>query len=401
MSAIGFLHKTLSNALPTMHTKRLAALCEAVKSSLMGAKVSITDLGRHVTGSAHTKHKIKRMDRLVGNEHIAYERESVYGVIASLLLKNIARPIILIDWSELCPNQEHHVLRAALAVGGRALTLFEMVYPRTLLGNRKVQIDFLNKLSSFLSENQIPIIVADAGFRVPFYQAVELKRWHWVGRIRNRDYISFINENRFFSALSLYSRANIKARFLGEIQWTQTKALGALLVLVKAVKKIRVHKTKLNTKSQSAHSKKQAKREAEPLLLVYSRSLSLLSAQKIVSVYQTRMQIEENFRDTKSDGLGVGVSNANRVTLQRRSILLLIAALTQFILWMTGQQIKESEIEKRFRVNSRSKTPSYSVIFLARQLYKLGIIILDFMSLEKCNATLDRVKNYQDSVLLT
>ena len=112
------------------------------------------------------------------------------------------------------------------------------------------------------------------------------------------------------------------------------------------------------------------------------------------------MQIEENFRDTKSDDLGVGVSKLNRVTLQRRSILLMIAALTQFILWLTGQQIKESEIEKRFRVNSRSKAPSYSVIFLARQLYKLGIIILDFMSLERCYTTLIRVKNYQESVLL-
>ena len=215
MSAIEFLHKTLSSALPNMHTKRLAALCDAVKSSLMGAKISITDLGRHITGNAYTKHKIKRMDRLVGNGHIAYERESVYGVIASLLLKNITRPIILIDWSELCPNQEHHVLRAALPVGGRALTLFEMVYPRSLLGNRKVQIDFLNKLNSFLSENQTPIIVADAGFRVPFYQAVDLKKWHWVGRIRNRDYISFNDDNRFFSALSLYSKRFFWGKYSG------------------------------------------------------------------------------------------------------------------------------------------------------------------------------------------
>jgi Transposase DDE domain len=398
MSAIEFLHITLSKAVPAMHAKRVVVLCEAVKSTLVGARVCITELGRHLVSGAHIKHNIKRMDRLIGNAHMASERESVYGVIASLLLKNIARPIILIDWSELCPDQAQHVLRASLPVGGRALTLFEQVYPRRQLGNRQVQINFLNKLGEFLSENQKPIIVADAGFRVPFYQVVDQKGWHWVGRIRNRDYISFAGENCFFSAISLYAKAKYKALYLGGIHWTQSKMLNALLVLVKPKKKCRVRKTKMNIKSQSAQSKKQSRREAEPLLLVYSCSLKSLSADQVVSIYKTRMQIEENFRDTKSENFGVGICKMNRINIQRRGVLLMIAALAQFVLWMTGQEIKGSHLEKQFRVNSRSKKTSYSVVFLARQFYKLGIIVFDFMSLKKCFHTLGLVKTYQDSV---
>jgi hypothetical protein len=35
----------------------------------------------------------------------------------------------------------------------------------------------------------MPIIVADAGFRVPFYRAVERHGWRWVGRVRGRDLV--------------------------------------------------------------------------------------------------------------------------------------------------------------------------------------------------------------------
>jgi hypothetical protein len=143
----------------------------------------------------------------------------------------------------------------------------------------------------------------------------------------------------------------------------------ASAVLIKTPKKDREKKTRLHKKSTSSHSKKQARRESEPWLLVCSRSLSGSTAKRIVSLYKTRMQIEENFRDTKNTDYGLGVCKLSRVSIARRSILLLIAALAQYLLWLAGNLLRGSSIEKKFRVNSKSKRESYSCIFLARQLF--------------------------------
>lgn len=48
------------------------------------------------------------------------------------------------------------------------------------------------------------------------------------------------------------------------------------------------------------------------------------------------MQIEENFRDTKSVAYGLGIARENRTTLTRASNLLLIAALATLVLWANG-----------------------------------------------------------------
>ena len=398
MSAFELLHIQLSNALPNMHLTRLTALCTAVVAGLSGAQMCITELGRFLTSSTHIKHNIKRMDRLMGNAHLYRERQTIYGAMARAILKNIAKPIITIDWSDLCPNQQFHVIRASLPVGGRALTIFEIVYPREKLGNRQVQHDFLNSLQAFLTPDQTPIIVADSGFRVPFFRHVESLGWHWVGRIRNRDYVCFSQENGYISAKSLYAQATAEASHLGAVSWTQTGQLAALLALIKTPKKFRELKTKQNQKSQAGHSKKQALREDEPWLLVFSNSLQDHSAQQIIKIYSTRMQIEENFRDTKSQHYGLGICQLNRIGLLRRSNLLLIAALTQWLLWLTGSLLHEGVMEKQFRVNSSSKRKPYSSVFLARQLLKLGLLLPDFLSPARFIDAMEKIHGYQNKV---
>ncbi|NKN34729.1 IS4 family transposase, partial [Marichromatium bheemlicum] len=78
----------------------------------------------------------------------------------------------MIDWSDLKRDQSLHLLRAALPVGGRSLTLYEEVHPQSKVNTRVVQSRFLQRLASLLPPGVEPIIVADAGFRVPFYRVV-------------------------------------------------------------------------------------------------------------------------------------------------------------------------------------------------------------------------------------
>ncbi|WP_367607670.1 hypothetical protein [Legionella sp. W05-934-2] len=58
------LHGILSKALPHIHIKRIKALVNAVNSLLHGKKLSLTQLGRTMRGSAKERHCIRKMDRL-------------------------------------------------------------------------------------------------------------------------------------------------------------------------------------------------------------------------------------------------------------------------------------------------------------------------------------------------
>jgi len=400
MQPIALLHKRLQKAVPSIHLTRLNSLMAAVGAVLCGAQVSITSLGRRISNPAFVKHKIKRIDRLVGNLRLAQDRRALYTTLTHWLAQGLPQPLILIDWSPLSGDQEHQALRASLPAKGRALTLYEEVHPRSKLGNRKVQQAFLDTLKTVLPVTSQPIIIADSGFRVPFYRYVEYTLgWHWLGRIRNRDLVAWQgtdNGESWFGATSLYSRATSKPVYLDVVQWVRRQPLAAFLVLVRQPKKGRQHLTQAGKPRQSRHSKKQAKREQEPWLLVASLSLRAFTAKQVMKLYQTRMQIEEGFRDSKSHRYGLGITKANRIGQQRRANLLLIAALAAFLLWCIGVAGKNQPLTKQVRVNSSSKRAPYSVIFLARLLLQQRAFRLKYSQIWQ---SLTTIKPYIDSVL--
>ncbi|WP_340123958.1 hypothetical protein [Methylobacter svalbardensis] len=128
MAIINTLHTLLKQSLPNLHAARFNALMAAVEAGFTGAAVSITTLGRAVSGATFIKHKIKRLDRLMGNPHLKSERLALYGVMTGFLLKSLPLPLIIIDWSPLTDDQSQQLLRASLPVGGRTVTLYEEVH---------------------------------------------------------------------------------------------------------------------------------------------------------------------------------------------------------------------------------------------------------------------------------
>lgn len=59
------------------------------------------------------------------------------------------------------------MLRAAISISGRAITLYEEVYPNEKHGNHKAHVRFLANLAQVLPVNSQSIICTDAGFKVP------------------------------------------------------------------------------------------------------------------------------------------------------------------------------------------------------------------------------------------
>lgn len=369
MHTLSVLQKFFRDALTGVHARRRQALTEAVDCVAQGSRVAITSMGRSLSDTTRIKHRVKRMDRLVGNRLLYAQRAQCYQVILERLLAGSDRALILIDWSDFSADRQQQLLRASVPVGGRAVTLYEELHPYRNLANRAVQHAFLDRLAAMLPAHCIPIVIADAGFRVPFFRHVEHLGWHWLGRIRNRDFVCWDGApHEWVGAKSLFALATTRPQDLGPAYWVRSRPLAGRLVLVRRARRGRKDRSLQGPTRRSRLSRRHAARAREPWLLIASPSLQDASSRQIVTLYQTRMQIEENFRDTKSVTYGLGIANECRTSFERAANLLLIAALATFVLWMIGCLAKARRWDRTLFVQSSSRTTAYSALFLARLL---------------------------------
>lgn len=368
MPAIAILHQCLAPLLAHIQRRRLDTLLAAVAACVRGPALSLTDLGRRFAGTARLRHKIKRADRLLGNRHLQGEARSIYAALCGVTLARIKEPLILIDWSDLKADQSLHLLRASLPVGGRSLTLYEEVHPQKRLNNRRGQERFLRRLADLLPPHVAPVIVADAGFKVPFYREVERLGWRWIGRVRGRDYVQL--KSRWISCKTLFQRARATPRALGIGQWVRSNPLRALFVLVRLPDQGRHANTASGRRARSNKSVQAARATREPWLLVASTQFIVLTPKQLVRRYRQRMQIEESFRDLKSQHFGEGLERSRSHGTGRFTVLVLIATLAAFLLWLLGSAAEHHGLDRRWHPGN-GKRRVYSRLFLARLMLTL------------------------------
>jgi hypothetical protein len=354
MQAVRFLHKAFSQALPTIHSKRLNALMSCVSALLHGHRLTLTDLGRAMPSKAYTKHSIKRVDRLLGNAHLQHERLLFYWKMLTALLGSLRYPLILVDWSPINAASDLYLLRASIPLAGRAFPIYETVHDREGCPQRQKQL--LDALELMLPEQCVPILVTDAGFRRPWFQAVEDKGWYYVGRVRNRDL--YRNEQgQWLPIKQLYQQITSTACSLGQIEMTRSAPHSVALYGIHQPPKGRKHRRVTGSIARSKLSRQNARREKEPWLLASNLPQSHWTARQIVGVYRKRMQIEEGFRDVKSLRFGFAFDLHRTRCPRRIEILLLIAALACYALYLAGLQAQTTGRSRRFQSNSvRHKT---------------------------------------------
>ena len=68
------------------------------------------------------------------------------------------------------------MLKAAVPVGGRAITLYEEVHPLHHYNSPKTHRRFLERLYTVVPQSCRPIVNTDAGFRGPWFDAVAVLR---------------------------------------------------------------------------------------------------------------------------------------------------------------------------------------------------------------------------------
>jgi len=93
-----------------------------------------------------------------------------------------------------------------------------------------------------------------------------------------------------------------------------------------------------------------AKNMKEPWCLATSRDD--LNASEVVALYTQKFTIEENFRDTKDPGFGVGLSATHVGRTDRRCRLLLVGALAQALLTLLGAAAEEVGLDRKLKANT-------------------------------------------------
>lgn len=359
-----FIHQQLS----LIHAARRELFCVAVTALMSGHFLSLSRLARALITLGTHKAALKRVERLIGNPRIAQEAQ----IIGAQLLRTLCRGgqplVIAVDWSAVAPDGAFVELRAVVtrAGMGRGLTIYQQVYPEAKLGNGRAERVLLKTLRPWIPAHAQVIFVTDAGFRRPWFIQVERQGWLWIGRIRAGAHVSR-DKAHWEQVTDWFAKATGKACRWSGCWLTRGYRYACDMVLVRQ----RINGGRHYGRAGHGSTPK-ARREArasarEPWLLAHSPKLRDYRADQIVAWFKLRMQIEENFRDSKSIPLGMGLAVSQSRTAPRLHALLLLSTLATFLLWHIGQLAEAEGLHLRFKATNRVAR-ELSVITLARLL---------------------------------
>jgi len=369
MKVSAILNDLLIDITPNMHKVRRKSLEASITSLISGADLSVTSLGRNIDSQTTEKHQIKRSDRLCKNIHLHQELSGVYSELCCQLIGNQKQPIILVDWSDLDTRKDFFLIRASVAIEGRSLTLLDEVQPLSLKEKPAIHRKFMERLKSILPTNCKPIIVTDAGFRVPWFKLIESLGWDYVGRVRNSTFCLHTTEEDWHAVKDLYQQASSTEKQLGFYQLAKANPIKCEMVIFKNKNKGRKDLVAVGDRSRkSKRSLSNAAREREPWLLATSlASRKSNFAKRVVKIYRSRMQIEESFRDLKT-GLNFNESNTRKKS--RIEVLLLISIIAQYVLFLLGMTVKLLDKHRRYQANSIRDRNVLSYQFIGLRAFK-------------------------------
>jgi hypothetical protein len=358
MHAREFLHNCLERSCPDMHAARREAVVSGVSGVMNGRRLSIAGVGRALPSGAKAKHRIKRIDRLVGNPHLALEHLDLYRAMAAPLVGTQPRPLILVDWSDAASDRSLQLLRASIVADGRSLTLYEEVHPLAHYDNRTVRAQFLARLKDCLPATCRPILIADAGFRVSWCQQVEAMGWDWITRVRGRVLYRRHDTGPWLPVTSLHEAARTTPAFVGHVELSRQGKHPCALYCVRLPSKGRVHRTLEGERRQDRRSRDCARQHQEPWVL--ATSLRDRSPAQVCKLYRCRTQIEGSFRDLKNAQWGIYLRAHRTRSAARLAVLVLLGTLATFTAYLVGVAATTMNLARDYQANtSRRRVLSY------------------------------------------
>lgn len=368
------------DALSPFHKYRQNALLDATVGLIRGASLTLTSIGRHLPGGAQVKNKIKRVDRLLGNTALHKDIHLIFNNIISLLTQRMSWCVIAVDWSGY-PSQEYHVLRASLICDGRSISLLSQILPSAKQQNAQVQRAFLDTLAGAIAPETRVIIVTDAGFQSAWFRHIRSLGWDFTGRVRGNIQLRLQEKGeKWLKRQSLVAKRKPEYLGPGTLARSEYAQCDGHFYLHK--KEVRGRKNKRARCRISRYSQERDGRaSASEPWLIFS-STAEFGAAKVMKLYSRRMQIEQNFRDEKSERFGFGLRASHSGTKGRIMVLSLLATLATVVMWLIGYYAENKGLHLRYQANSIKSRRVLSFLTLAENILRHSPLILTRMALD-------------------
>lgn len=319
-----------------MRRSRMKTVSAVVGGAMRMQGCGVLALGRAMEGPAAAKHRIKRVDRFLGND--AVETAAVNETIFHQFRPCTGEVVVLADWTDRFAFQ---TLSLALPCDGRAIPFYSVTVEKGDGSGRhaglmiQAEREALSALASMCGSTIRPIIIADRGFgHTRWLGDIQNRGWYFVQRLAQNHYVEV--EHYIGPLGELGIRRGWRPRDYGEGTMGDTQWGPIRLVSV---------------------YERDAK---EPWFLV--TNLRVEPPAKIVRRYKRRMWIEAMFRDLKNRDWGMGMDKAKLTTPGRLERHFLVLALAYIFLVAFGAAAEASGIHAQLKANTVEKR----VLSLAR-----------------------------------
>ncbi len=313
-----------------MRRSRMKTLGAIVGGAMRMQGVGVLALGRAMEGPTAAKHRIKRVDRFLGNESVEIDR------VSEGLFHQFRPPtgdvVVLADWTDRYAFQ---TLALALPRDGRAMPFLSITVPKGDGSGRQdglmiaAEREALEILAALCGDTIRPIIIADRGFgNARWLGDIQNRGWFFVQRLARNHYVEVEHYIGLLHELGI--RRGWTPRDHGEGTMGDEPFGPIRLVSV-------------------------YDRQADEAWFLVTNLMDESPA-RIIRRYKRRMWIEAMFRDLKNRDWGLGMDKAkltNPGRLDRHFLVLALAYVFLFAFGAAaesaglGDQLKANTVEKR------------------------------------------------------
>lgn len=316
----------LTNRFLSIRRSQRKTLVTLTVGLISAGKIGVAAIGRGIEGSALEKHKIKRVDRFLGNEKLNGAQ------VAKDLFKEVTAPynfvFMSIDWTD-CHDGVHQTLRAALITNSRALPIWSKTVRKDelTLNQNMIEDKFVEEIKELFASEKKIIILADRGFhRVGFLRKLEELRFEYIVRLP----INVWLEHPHFRGV-----------------------LGGLIVKWGILRDFRCGKLQKEEKYPVRVVAYFEKGQKEPWLL--ATNIRSWRPKKVIQGYGRRFEVEESIRDAKSWRFGFAMKGLKLSTPERWDRMFLVVSFAYIIMVLAGIWGEKKKIHRKLMANTSKR----------------------------------------------
>jgi hypothetical protein len=310
-----------------LHAKRILSLSQCTLGVIHAASLAVHSIGIGMAEARDVdpKHAIKQVDRMLSNRGINVW--ALFRLWVPFVLGNRRDIVVALDWTEHDHDDQTTIALNLVTAHGRATPLiWKTVVKSALKDNRnEFEDEVIRRLHEVLPSGVRVTLLADRGFGdQKLYLMLATLAFHYV--IRFREIITVTASNGESHPAGEWVPSNGRSRMVRDASVTQDRCPVPAVVCVKECGM------------------------KDSWCLATSRID--LGAKNVVELYGKRFTIEENFRDTKDQKFGLGLSSTHIGTPSRRDRLLLIAGVAQALLTLLGAAGEALGMDRLLKANT-------------------------------------------------